>query len=90
MGSTLTKLIGRLFSAARRREANATLSSPVSPGISCRPEEACLKERLRSGSVSTTERYPSQWLNQNSLRLYDPYAALKKGQFNQESEKSSA
>jgi len=77
MGSILKKLIGLLRSKRHRVRAKGTFVLPASPGTSCRPAEECLKERLRSGSVSTTTPYPSHWMNTNSLQLYDPYAALR-------------
>lgn len=80
MGWIRRLLTGYLRSKILRAKAKETTALRQLQDTSCRPAEECLKERLRSGSHSTTVRYPSRWVNANSLGLYDPYAALKSEQ----------
>lgn len=80
MGWIRRLLTGYLRSKILRAKVKETTALRQSRATSCRPAEECLKERLRSGSNSTTVDSPSRWMNENSLGLYDPYAALKNEQ----------
>lgn len=90
MISILKRLIGVLSSNRRRSRENAIRDSLALRGTLCRPREECLKERLRTGSVSTTTHFPSHWERANWLLLYDPYSALSSGPYRAGSEKSGA